>query len=553
MSEKSVLVVEDEDLQRRSIHQWLEWSGFEVVSAGTAAAARSAVEKRDEPFDVVVLDMKLEGEKVTGADLGMEFRQREAWKRWPAEFLINSAYSDEGYYEQALKLGVAAYLKKKNDDLAALADHVRVLALRRALSVDRPDILQRIRRIAAGSRSRREAIRRFCVEVVCAELQRSLPLDYLLLLTESDETHGFTNRRDLPQGAHPVYETVQALTHGKAGRTEPFELEVDLLEAVRATAARRLDPLFGRLDGAALVPFSADLSLKLSMGVLPADPSVPSVEEAQRLAQLLADYLRPAVLRHFLEVTAAFSELETGRRDVLRATAKFCLYVGQEQITSLNAAIDLDEIQEPGLYVRKLRALAADLVGSGELLGELVRTPAAGPGEETGMLSMREVVSSAWSEVSRPLSADEQTLLHLSDGDCLVKGRRDYLHLAVGRILQWLLQRRSEVPQAVQPALFVSFDHAADGPVIVFEDRSLKLPKRLRDQLLEPFASAAFNTPTGEDLAGPGQHLALYLAKALVEEGCGGLLQDETDKVGGEIGHRILMRLPGVVQAAAAA
>lgn len=555
MQWNSVLVVEDEDLQRRIIGRELKRFGFDVVEAGNAAEARKAVEERVVPFDVVVLDMKLEKDNVTGAELGKEFCERAEWKLWPAEFLINSAHSDEDYYQQALKLDVAAYLKKDKgwaDNLAVLADHVRVLALRRALSIARPDMLQRIHSIVRGSRDRREAMRRFCEEVICTELQEILPLDHLLLLTYSEKTYGFSNRQGLPRGEHPVYETVQALTHGKAGRTEPFELKTHLLEAVRTTGMRNLDPLFNLLDRAALVPISADPALKLSLGVLPASQGDQDVEEARRLAQLLADYLQPAVLRHFLEVTTAFSALETGRRDALRATAKFCLYVGQEQITSLNAARDLGEIQEPGLYVRKLGALASDLVRSGELLGELVKVPEADSRVELGLLSMREVIEAAWNEVSRSLTDDEQEMLHLKKEDCEVKGRRDYLHLAVGRILQWFVQRRFEVPQDSRPALTVSCGTSSDGPVIVFEDRSPRLPKRLRARLLEPFASA-LSTPAGEDLKGPGQHLALYLAKALVEEGCGGLLLDQTDQAEGATGNRIVMCLPGIAGTDAAA
>lgn len=547
MRTRSVLIVEDEDLQRRILRRQLEWSGFEVVAAGTATEARNAVEKRGEPFDVIALDMNLEKDHVTGAELGKEFCERAEWKLWPAEFLINSAHSDEDYYQQALKLEVAAYLKKgKADNLDTLVDHVRVLALRRALSIARPDMLQRIQSIVKGSRDRREAIRRFCEEVVCAELREILPLDYLLLLTDPEKTYGFSNREGLPRGEHSVYETVQALTHGKAGRTEPFELKTDLLEAVRTTDTRNLDPLFNLLDRAALVPISADPALKLSLGLLPASQGGRDVEEARRLAQLLVDYLRSALLRCLLELgSLADSELAAKRQAVLRATAKFCLYVGQDQLTALNAAIDLSEIQEPGFYVRRLRTLASDLIASGELLGELVRGPGADSEAEMDKLAMGEVISSAWSEVSRSLTADEQKMLHLT-GDCQVKGRRDYLHLAIGRVLQWFVQRRFEVPHGVEPVLTAHCDASADGPRIIFEDRSPRLPKRLRDQLLEPFASATLNPPAGDDLEGPGQHLALYLAKALVEEGCGGLLLDQTDQLAGETGHRIMMHLPGI-------
>src|SRR6185295_10320793 len=549
MAKKSVLFVEDEDLQRRSIHRQLDWSGFDVESAGDAAGARRAVEARAEPFDVVVLDMRLDKDDrldkgdVTGADLGLEFRQRKAWRSCPAEFLINSAYSEEAYYKQALKLGAAAYLHKRND-LTDVVDHVRVLALRRALSVERPGIVERIRSIALSSRSRDEAIDRFCSEVVCAELLEALPLDHLVLLTEPGRTRGFSSRRGLPE-EHAIYETLQALTHGKAGWAEPF-----VLEATRSTPLLEQDPLLRVLDLSAFVPFSLDGGVRLSIGLLPA-ASEGAAGEAERLVQLIGNYLRPSLLRHLVEVTAAFAQLEQQRRDVLRLTARDCLYLGQEVAASLSAAIDLGEIGAPGTYVRKLEALAADLTTSGEMLGELVRETPAGQDPRMVALSMSEVVARAWEEVSRPLADSERKMLDV-EGDCLVSGWPDHLHLAVSRLLKWLVQRRGEVPAGQSQRLAVRCEESAHGPSVVFEDRSPRLPKRLRDRLLEPFSSAPLSAPAREDLAGPGRHLALYLAKALVEEGCLGLLEDRTDEMAGDLGHRLVMRLPAAAHALAA-
>jgi signal transduction histidine kinase len=269
------------------------------------------------------------------------------------------------------------------------------------------------------------------------------------------------------------------------------------------------------------------------------------------LAQLVGDYLRPAVLRNFLElVTAAESASAERQRDLLRAMARFCLYVGQEQLSSLNAAFDLREIQEDGHYISRLRALANDLVGSGELLGDLVRVP-SGEGKVAERLSMRDVIQSAWDEVSRSLDADEQRIFYL-EGECSVLGWREYLRLAAGRILVWLLQRREDTPAETEPCISVRFEDADDGPRVVFEDHSLRLPDRLRNRLLEPFASVALISPSRGDLAGPGHHLALYLAKVLVEEGCGGRLEDQTAEIESHLGHRFVIRLPASALAEAA-
>lgn len=552
MSRKRVLLVENEDGQRNAVHRALEHRRFQVYSAANAATARQLVEQHKEPFDVVVLDMRLDDPddpNVTGANLGIEFRKRKEWQDWPAEFLINSAYGDREYYQLALELGAAAYLEKNAEsDLKSVIRHVRALALRRALSVERRDALATIDAIAKSSWDQREAVRRFCNEVLRAELVDSLGAPFLLLWTDPTGTYGYGNQSDLPAGPHKAYETVQALTQGTTGMSDPLVFKPSLLQ-------KPIPPeevaILSSLGDAAFIPLLTEADFHLSLGILPEPQSSQSLADDPRsLASVLAEFFRPAVLKHLLTLTTKWAELHAHRLAVLTATSQLCLYIGQEQLSALEEARVTGEIAETGPSLQELQLLAEDLREAGEVLGELARQEAAPAGAPEpasvplrSVLSMRTIAESAWSQTSRMLDSDAPQIFRL-DGDCHVRGRRDYLEIATSRVLQWFLQRlRTEAPAGQSPSILITCRETEGGAEVLFEDRSRRLPARLRKHLFVPFSQAVSLPLDGRDLRGPGLHLPLYMAKALVELGNGGLLEDCTPK-DGEVGHRLVMRFP---------
>src|ERR1044072_6152447 len=106
MATKKVLVIEDDEQQRISLHESLEVRGFTVYSAGRVAEARELAERHWGDLDVTVLDMRLEDPEepnITGADIGIEFRRSKS--SFPPESLIYSAYAEIDFYRLALKLG----------------------------------------------------------------------------------------------------------------------------------------------------------------------------------------------------------------------------------------------------------------------------------------------------------------------------------------------------------------------------------------------------------------------------------------------------------------
>jgi hypothetical protein len=137
-------------------------------------------------------------------------------------------------------------------------------------------------------------------------------------------------------------------------------------------------------------------------------------------------------------------------------------------------------------------------------------------------------------------------------GTCKVQAKPDDIYIAVIRVLQWLVQRRLETPPEVEQRISVHCveSEANDQPPhVVFEDRSYRLPTKVREQLFMPFSGAAV-APTNSKPLGPGLYLPLFLAKMLVEEKYGGFLNDRSDDLVGGTGHRLVMTFASQSQSA---
>ncbi len=106
MSEKKVLIVEDEQISGLEIRGMIEDLGYNVC--GIESNGKAAVKYvREHPVDLIIMDIKLPGElngieaikkiKGTGEDL---------------PFIYLSAYSDDEYLEKAKETEPASYLVK---------------------------------------------------------------------------------------------------------------------------------------------------------------------------------------------------------------------------------------------------------------------------------------------------------------------------------------------------------------------------------------------------------------------------------------------------------
>ena len=539
MSKKKVLIIEDRPLQRERLQKELEDSGFEVYAAANEIEGRQEADQHWEDLDVVILDNDL-GRNVstTGSDIAIEYREKK--KSFPPESIIYSKFDDVEFYQKALRLGAAAYLSK-NDQNANIVDHVKVLALCRALNPANPKLVREMARTVAYRKSESAAILAFCRGVLKSEVESCLRVPYIVLLTQDGKTLNCASTPGLPSES-PVYQEIQDVAH--ANLSGPSTLDVNKLDRPTDQATRELHKI---LNGSELLPLSNSENLKLSICILANDPTQQSKQhtDAKSLCKVLSQYFRPTVFANIVNIWSQWAELHATRI----STAKLCLAVGQEINYGLGDS-------------KQLQDLANDLSDTGQYLTQLDKDIS----DKLENLSVKGLVTSAWNGVA-----------HSTDGlrinppevtcDCELFAKKSDLDLIFSRLLQWFVYRTRTMPLDVEPAIKIDCETSETGATVIFEDNSHRLPKRLREDLFAPFTQA-IPTPFArideineEDGAkkvkkgkgrnsqnsylNTGRYLPLYLAKVLVEGRYRGVLEDQSDEITEyNYGHRILMQFP---------
>lgn len=108
MSHK-ILVVEDNDRNRRLIKILLESKGYEVIEAVTGEDALSYLRK--ERPDVILIDIQLP--KMDGLTLTRKLKEQQETKDIPV--IAVTAYAMKGDRERVLEAGCDAYISKPVD------------------------------------------------------------------------------------------------------------------------------------------------------------------------------------------------------------------------------------------------------------------------------------------------------------------------------------------------------------------------------------------------------------------------------------------------------
>lgn len=552
MSCGTILYIENDEPQGKALKKAIELRGFNAEVAGNVQTARSLIDKLKDQLDVLVLDMRLEDPEwpqMTGADVAIEFYS--AQMSWPPEFLVLSAYSKVDYFKLALKLGVASYLDKSESRQEDVIRHIRALTLRRSLSAKRPNAAEQIEVIVETSKNRSEAVVTFCQKVLAENFRNSLGVPFVLLLTQNNQTQYCAGDVDWPQSLC-VYEMIQALTFSHLGSGEPFVINANEVPSPNDPVEKEV---LAKLHNAAFLPLSITRNLLLSVGILNADPAeYPLAEKPKEMANVLAKYLESAVLELFLTILTLWAERETKRKELIRITSEVCLYVGQEQISILQKErnANSDWIQSPAF--ENLYALSTDLRATGNVLNSLRRSSITKDGKPSShdSVKMPEFIQEVWNDLDDRIPKDRLKV----KGECVVHAEQEDLLIIVSRLLQWFAQRLDPEPvphpEDIEPAIKVSCYDRSEHSEMIFEDRSRRLDKILRDRLFDPFAetvTAFSGDPSLKDT--PGLYLPLYLSKMIVEVRYQGVLEDCSDELAGqmneqgeEIGHRFLLRFP---------
>lgn len=114
MSEKTILVVDDEPIVRESIRDWLKEAGYNVMTAETGEEAIKLLEKHN--ISILVIDVRLPGR--TGISVLKDVKASKP----QIKSIVITAYPSEELSEEAKKQGAVDYLVKpiNPDDLEVL-------------------------------------------------------------------------------------------------------------------------------------------------------------------------------------------------------------------------------------------------------------------------------------------------------------------------------------------------------------------------------------------------------------------------------------------------
>jgi DNA-binding NarL/FixJ family response regulator len=525
---KSVLILEDEKILRQNLEESMLDSGFQVEAAASPKEAREKAELIPGGPDVCVLDMFLERYAETGAEVGEEIRRR--FSHHPPEFVIYSGHDRPDYFKQAIALEAAIYLPKDASP-ATVVTHVRVAALCRALAGERPGLLEEIDQIASRSQGRGEALMSFLQEVVRPELETSLGAPFLILYSEAGETRSVPGMPGLPVES-AAYAAIQRKFDMHADPSEPMAIDRSAVSFVDAPDDRAAAGVLARLHGAPFVPLVWMGRSKISIGV------IQDSEKALELARLLGKHFPATLMRLLLALTR---EIRRRQRAVLETTSRFCLYVGQEQISLVDRAVEEGAFDAGGLVpgMVPLRRLGEELRAAGEILGEVAMPPARDRPEDRQAVAMSGLLHDVWEDLLIDYPGLQRELLEVQ-GECSVLGRPGTLYVAMSRILQWLANRNSELAPDGRPPIQVTCDPRQSK--ILIQDASERLAPEARRRLF-----SLYSPPTEEEfrkLGRRGEFLGLYLSKVLIEIENGGNLEDVTESSGQETGHHFSIRFP---------
>ena len=121
MNEKTILLVEDNEVNRRLAGFLLRSHGYQVREATTAAAAFEMVDK--ERPDLIVMDIQLPG--MDGLEITKKLKEQPATADIPV--IAVTSYAMKGDREKAFAAGCAGYVTKpidKNIFIKEVAAHV---------------------------------------------------------------------------------------------------------------------------------------------------------------------------------------------------------------------------------------------------------------------------------------------------------------------------------------------------------------------------------------------------------------------------------------------
>jgi hypothetical protein len=364
---------------------------------------------------------------------------------------------------------------------------------------------------------------------------RLLGTPFIFLLTEDDHTYCYAREADLPKSLD-LYETIQARVFTEVRSGNPVIVDADKMPKPPAPEEKEV---LKKLNGAAFIPLTMHEDVRLSVGLLSADPALlPLAEPPAEMASVLAKHLKFPVIMPLLAVLRKWTEhrnrteQETTRRQLMGITAEVCLSVGRYQLSDLQQMRRSFPALDENNDFRRLQNMAEGLQATGSMLESLAkadvrkeqgRLPAAG-------VQLNQFIKSVWTDLDNVVLQNALTVY----GDCDVHARQEDLSVMVSSILQWFAQRFIDTPSEIEPYITVRCHRDEKGAELIFEDRSARLDKVLREHLFDPFTESITVLADHDDSnSGAKLHSSLFMAKLLVETRYNGVLEDISDAIVG--------------------
>lgn len=122
-----ILIADDESIIRKGLRSLIDWNEYNCEIIGEAANGRDALNMilQDSP-DIVMIDIRMPGM------YGLETIKNAREQGFTGQFIILSGYSDFTYAQEAISLGVSAYLTKPVDEEAFIAALNKILDILRS-------------------------------------------------------------------------------------------------------------------------------------------------------------------------------------------------------------------------------------------------------------------------------------------------------------------------------------------------------------------------------------------------------------------------------------
>ncbi|HOJ52845.1 MAG TPA: response regulator [Syntrophales bacterium] len=106
MEKKSIMVVDDEDINIGILVEWLELMDYEVIAARSGEEALKIFEERNGAVDLIILDIVMPG--LSGEEVFYRLKEMDA----SVKVIVISGYALEDKVTRLLRAGALSFLQK---------------------------------------------------------------------------------------------------------------------------------------------------------------------------------------------------------------------------------------------------------------------------------------------------------------------------------------------------------------------------------------------------------------------------------------------------------